>query len=117
MPLKFTAPKPETFPCQIGIDAWRKRNKRTKRSYKFTYKYTDAQADGKGWCDPRFWLPLPFDLCILRTNKRTCTGWWTGKEWSGLRLRAPETVLYWKKANDETIHQEDNSKRNYEKER
>lgn len=106
MPIKESSPKPKQFPCHIGIDSWTKvyervPGKKLKRPSQIFYKYTDALADIDGWIDPALWLPLPFDMCWLKTDIKTKTGWWTGKGWEGLRLKAEEIVLYWKRCTED----------------
>lgn len=107
MPIKESPPSPKQFPCHIGIDFWMKKalkakkGEKQKRDSQVFYKYTDALMDIDGWIDPSLWLPLPFDMCWLKTDIKTKTGWWTGKIWEGLRLKPVEKVLYWKKCNED----------------
>lgn len=102
MPLKEYGPEPKEYPCRIGIDFWRKKNKKKgKPPTQVFYKYTDAKIDEDGWTDPSLWLPLPFDLCWLKLQDRTRTGWWTGKVWEGLRVKPEDTVVYWKKCHED----------------
>jgi len=108
MPSKEESPKPRAFPCKIGIDFWMKTHpkpedptKKQRRPSQVFYKYTDAHSDIDGWADPHLWIPYPFDLCYLKTDRKTRTGWWTGKDWDGVRLRSEEKVLYWKKCNED----------------
>jgi len=102
MPAKSEAPAPQKFPCHIGLDFWLKINPIKKKPLQMFYKYTDADTDIDGWTDPMLWLPIPYDLCWLKTANKTRTGWWTGKIWDGLRLRPEESVLFWKKCNEDT---------------
>lgn len=108
MPVKDPSPKPKQYPCHIGIDFWTKKypkpkdkTQKPKRPSQVFYKYTDAQMDIDGWVDPAIWLPFPFDLCWVRTETKSKTGWWTGKFWEGGRLKPDEKVLFWKKCNEE----------------
>jgi hypothetical protein len=99
-------PSPKHFPCQIGIDFWvknyeRVNGKKGRKPSNIFYKNSDVQTDIDGWVNPTLWLPLAFDLCWLKTEKRVCTGWWTGKEWEGLRLKKDESILYWKRCTEE----------------
>ena len=65
------------------------------------YKYTDAKFDIDGWSDPKKWLPYPYDLCWLKMPDRTRTGWWTGRNWEGMRIKDKDVVLYWKKCTED----------------
>lgn len=50
--------------------------------------------------DPRFYLPLSYDLVgLVCSNGRTYSGWWSGKEWISLRHRNRE-VIKWKRNKD-----------------
>lgn len=95
------SPKPLSFPCRIGIDFWQKKSKKTERMLSVPYKYTDGEYDCDGWCDPKLWLPYPYDLCWLKTQEKTKTGWWTGRDWEGMRIKPTDKVLYWKKCNED----------------
>lgn len=107
MPINLKSPLPKHFPCQIGIDFWMKKapapaeGKKKRKDSQIFYKYTDAPTDIEGWIDPAWWLPLPFDLCWLKTDIKTKTGWWTGKVWEGLRLKEKEKVFYWKRCTED----------------
>lgn len=98
MSVKYPAPK--KLPCRIEIDYWHEGPKvhitASKNHRKFFYRYADATTDEDGWVDVKKWLPAPFDLMKMKTSKKECIGWWTGKDWEGLRLRENETVHYWK---------------------
>lgn len=100
MPLRFDGPPPKQFPCRIGIDTWTKKGKKGKRPSQVPYKYTDAKSDIEGWHDPKLWLPLPFDLCLVKLQDRTRVGWWSGKCWEGLRIKPEDCVKYWKRHED-----------------
>lgn len=102
MPIKDLSPPPKSFPCTVGVDFWYKFNKTTKKQQKVFFKYTDAKMDCEGWVDPALWLPMPYDLCRLKCGEKTIPGWWTGKEWDGIRLKATDQVFFWKKAHEET---------------
>jgi hypothetical protein len=97
MPIRHDSPKPQKFPCRIGIDHWLIPG-RTGRSAQVIYKYTDAEADmdEDGWVDPALWVPLPYDMVRLKLERKVINGWWTGLEWFGHRLQEKDKVLYWK---------------------
>ena len=63
-------------------------------------KYTDLPGGILEWQDPKMNRPLPFDLVELKTNTKTITGWWTGNDWMGLRLRKGDKVKSWKKSRE-----------------
>lgn len=63
-------------------------------------KYTDLPGGILDWQDPRENRPLPYDLVQLCTNSKTITGWWTGNEWMGLRLKKGDRVKKWKKSRE-----------------
>jgi hypothetical protein len=67
----------------------------------FTYK--DIIYDDDGWADARKYLPADFDLVHLRLKDGTpnLTGWHTGKEWEGLRIKEQDEVTFWKRKLDE----------------
>jgi hypothetical protein len=99
MPIKHSTPQPAKFPCRIGVDYWIKQAPNG-RMTPITFKYADSKMDIEGWTDPTHWLPIPFDLVLLKTDIKTRRGWWTGSEWYSLRLQPKEKVLYWKSINE-----------------
>jgi len=64
--------------------------------HKFTY--FDIEFDKEGWADPSLYLPLPFDLVVLKLRKENIMGWWNGAKWDGYKLRDCDKVFYWKKS-------------------
>ena len=64
-----------------------------KLSYK-ALKYSPA-----GWINASRFLPLEFDLCTLKTQKRKSPGWHTGGVWFGLKLKKNDKVIAWKLEN------------------
>lgn len=69
-----------------------------KKAY-FTYK--DVPFDGLGWADPNTHLPLSYDLCYLKLDKRTVIGWWAGNEWDARRFKKGEKVIAWRRREEE----------------
>lgn len=65
-----------------------------------TIKYTDLPGGLKGWHEPNGALPLDYDLVSLQTEKKITSGWWTGKYWTGLRLKENDKVIKWKKCHE-----------------
>ncbi len=68
------------------------------------FKYSDIPIEDKpnGWISPREYLPIPFDLMRLKveTMAKDVSGWWTGQNWEGLRLRPGRRILKWKRVVD-----------------
>lgn len=62
--------------------------------------YKDVEYDIDGWVDALKYTPSKFDLVILKTDKNTITGWWTGDSWYSIRLKEDVKVLYWKRKKD-----------------
>lgn len=59
--------------------------------------YDDVIYDIDGWADAKKYASSPFDLVLIKTDKKEFNGWYTGNNWYGLRLNEDEEVLYWKK--------------------
>jgi hypothetical protein len=48
--------------------------------------------------------PDPYDLLLLRLeNEQVKSGWWTGQGWDGLKIRAQDAVIQWKRHYEEGI--------------
>lgn len=62
-------------------------------------KYSDIPKDPNGWVLDSDYKPIPFDLMYLRLrgHTKTKTGWWSGRIWTGLRLKRSEKVVCWKR--------------------
>lgn len=60
----------------------------------FTNK--DIKTDYDGWVDPKLYRPEPYELVIMKLERKTISGWWTGHKWEGLRLIKGDKILYWK---------------------
>jgi len=73
----------EIRPKQVGVNF---------RSYK------NVKTDIDGWADVNLFLPLNFDLCYVKTDKRrgTTTAWYTGTIWDSAMLNDDEKVIFWK---------------------
>lgn len=74
---------------------------KTKKNSVYKYGYRDVHYDIEGWVDVNQYLPGEYDLCLLKTPKRTITGWHTGQSWDGLKLKRDEIVLYWKRLDEQ----------------
>lgn len=69
-----------------------------------TFRYLITKFSDKGWADSTKYLPIPFDLVIVFTDKdKQIPCWWTGEEWCGGRLSFEERVLFWKRRKYEHI--------------
>lgn len=53
--------------------------------------------DVEGWADASKYLPSEFDLCELKTDIKSDSGWHTGQVWDGLNIKENTKVLYWKR--------------------
>ena len=69
--------------------------------------YSNVVPEEDGWVCPEKWMPYPFDVVnlkafssILNRNK-FFNGWWTGKDWEGLRLKNTDFVMAWKKPEEQ----------------
>lgn len=71
------------------------------RKGKGKYTYKDVSFDANGWADVERFLPITFDLCLLKSKDRIFTGWFNGMTWDGLRMKPNDVVLYWKRKLDE----------------
>lgn len=82
---------------QVGVD---RITIRGKRKY---FLYKDCIPAFESWYDVSFYLPHPFDLCVLQTPSSKKIGWWTGEEWFGKLIKQNEPVLFWKLLNTSTL--------------
>jgi hypothetical protein len=65
------------------------------------YSYTHVEYDYDGWADSKKYLPMLFDLCLLKLeNGQTKAGWSTGPGWDGKNVLPDDRVLYWKRKTD-----------------
>jgi hypothetical protein len=54
------------------------------------------KKDCDGWADAKINLPFPYDLVLMKMERKTIAGWWNGYRWEGLRMINDDKVLYWK---------------------
>ncbi len=66
------------------------------------FAYRDVVYDEDDWVDANEFLPLDYDLMFVKlsNDKFTCA-WTVGKKWDGLRLKADQKVVSWKKRPNE----------------
>jgi hypothetical protein len=65
------------------------------------FSYTQVEYDCDGWADAKRFLPMLFDLCLLKLKThKTKPGWSSGPGWDGKDLQPEDQVLYWKRKND-----------------
>lgn len=63
-----------------------------------TLNYADIPVDEDGWADAKEFMPADYDLCLLKIkDKKTQSGWASGLNWDGLKVKDEDEVLYWKK--------------------
>jgi hypothetical protein len=66
------------------------------------FQYKDVEFDIDGWADCKRFLPDDYDLVLLKLSRgKTIPGWIAGSSWDGLKLKKEDTVLYWKKKEEE----------------
>jgi len=65
----------------------------------YPLKYKDI--DGYEWRNPAEYLPLPFDLVQVKTERRTLPGWHDGNRWRVRTIHSDESVVEWRKKQDE----------------
>lgn len=65
--------------------------------------YQNVPQDIDGWVDASQYLPVDFDLCLLKIKDRSRNepGWSVGAIWDGLRVEKNENVLFWKKEKEQ----------------
>lgn len=63
-------------------------------------EYKDVKFDVDGWACAKQYMPLDFDLCHLKLKDRVRAGWASGNAWEGLKLKASDEVLQWKRNTD-----------------
>jgi len=69
-----------------------------------SFSYRDIKYDDNGWADRCKYLPIDYDLLILkRYGKKDTPGWYTGSKWEGLRLDEEDKVIAWKLMPEETM--------------
>lgn len=78
--------KDKDYPHTVGSD-------------EFAYRHIPQSV--YEWVDPQYYLPLPYDMCELETDKKIRHGWWNGREWESLRLKPDEIVYHWRRTKDE----------------
>ncbi len=76
----------------------------TKSDIKRLHTYKDVLFDCDGWADVNLFLPIDYDLCLLKTDHKTYVGWNTGSGWDGLQVPDNLHVLYWKRQIDSDLH-------------
>jgi len=63
---------------------------------KVLHSYKDVKVDLDGWSDAKKYLPLDFDMCLLKFEDKTLPGWYCGNSWDGKKVHQNDKVLYWK---------------------
>lgn len=64
------------------------------------YYYSDVKYQKGHWADPKYYLPLDYDLLHLKIEgkEELLPGWCIGSRWEGYRLKPEDKILAWKKA-------------------
>ena len=67
------------------------------------FSYSDVEFDKDGWADVSKYLPILYDLMLLKDGAgKNLVGWYSGSQWDGLRYKG-QNVTHWKrKMDDET---------------
>lgn len=64
------------------------------------YSYTDILFDKDGWADSSKFLPISYDLMLLKDEKGLKQiGWYTGQAWDGSRYNG-QHITHWKRKMD-----------------
>lgn len=67
---------------------------------RYTFSYNDVKTDKDGWVNPKNYLPIPFEMVLLRIlrsgKEKIVSGWWTGAIWDSIDINKDEKVLSWK---------------------
>lgn len=89
--------EPLVKPVQIGISKIKDDTTGLTR----IAKYSDIPKD-KRWSTLLEFIPVYYDLVELKIKDyhKNKIGWFNGSEWTGLRLKATDVVLAWKKTKD-----------------
>ncbi len=70
----------------------------SEREKKPSFYYTDVFYNEEGWADAKKFLPINYDLVLVKTKDHVVkTGWSNGFGWDGLNLESEDEVLYWKR--------------------
>lgn len=66
-----------------------------------TFSYCHIPNIKNGWIDVSEYLPVDFDLCLLKTdNNKILTGWYNEYEWDGLNVDDEHVIKFWKRKLD-----------------
>ncbi len=83
---------------KVGFDVVREPGKNPR-----DFSYRDIKHEQDGWADIKKYLPIDFDLVLLkRLSKEPTPGWSTGTGWDGLRLDPRDKVIGWKQMPEES---------------
>lgn len=84
---------------QVGLTKIVDAKNGKERPYKYSDIPKEIAIDLTGWVFNLKYLPIPFDLLHLKVKgkDKPTSGWWTGQDWDGLRLKSSEKVVQWKR--------------------
>lgn len=64
----------------------------------YPISYTEIKFDKDEKVDPNKFLPEPFDLVTVISDKgNEYSAWWTGSKWHSRKLLNDEKVIFWKR--------------------
>lgn len=67
------------------------------------FTYSRCKPEKNGWIDPNKYLPLTYDLVILKIkrnkkiSRKEFSGWWNGGLWDGPHITSTDEIVYWKR--------------------
>lgn len=65
------------------------------------FAYSMIEQGPDGWIDADKYLPLDYDLVIIKTDGRPLTGWHGGNIWDGIKVPEGLNVKYWRRKHEE----------------
>jgi len=81
---------------QVGISTYI-----SKTGCKLPYNYRHVTETEDKWVNPQEWLPIPYDLVILKIGSVEKVGWYTGNHWDGYKIKPEDIVSMWKRKIDD----------------
>lgn len=62
-------------------------------------RYSDVPTDLDGWVWDLKYIPIHFDIVTVQVKdkRKAVSAWFDGKHWIGLRLRAGNEIIGWKR--------------------
>lgn len=68
------------------------------KTKKVEWHYSDVPVNKDGWTIDLKYRPGLFDMCalLIEGKEKAVNGWWTGIEWTAIRMRSTDKVKAWK---------------------